>query len=89
MSDLDEVLSERGSTYGSFVNHAAISQGLKALVEHAPSWDRMEPYQVEALEMILHKVARIVNGDPDYADSWQDIAGYARLVVRELDGRPR
>ena len=30
--------------------------------------------------MILHKLARILNGDPNYVDSWHDIAGYAILV---------
>lgn len=35
--------------------------------------------------MILHKVSRIINGDPSYADSWRDIAGYAQLIVNELD----
>ena len=34
--------------------------------------------------MIAHKLGRIVNGDPNYADSWDDIAGYAKLVSDEL-----
>ncbi len=42
--------------------------------------------QVEALEMVCHKIGRIVNGDPDYSDSWHDIAGYAKLVADRLDG---
>jgi hypothetical protein len=40
--------------------------------------------QREALDMIAHKIARIINGDPDYADSWVDIAGYATLVSERL-----
>ena len=39
--------------------------------------------------MILHKVARILNGDPDYVDSWADIAGYAQLVVNILEKRSK
>ena len=34
---------------------------------------------MEALEMIAHKIARILSGDADYADNWVDIAGYAQL----------
>ena len=34
--------------------------------------------------MILHKLARIVNGDANYIDSWRDIVGYTQLVVDEL-----
>ena len=45
--------------------------------------------QWEALEMIVHKMARIVNGNPDNADSWLDIAGYAMLVADRLEGNAR
>lgn len=48
-----------------------------------------EDDQVEALEMIAHKIGRIINGDPNYADSWHDIAGYAKLVADRLDGIER
>lgn len=44
---------------------------------------------VEALEMIAHKIGRILNGDPGYADSWVDIAGYAQLVADRLNGVER
>jgi len=40
--------------------------------------------QKEAVEMIAHKLGRIVNGDPHYDDSWVDIAGYAKLVSDRL-----
>jgi hypothetical protein len=41
--------------------------------------------QWEAMEMIAHKLARIINGDPDYHDNWADIAGYAKLVADRLE----
>jgi hypothetical protein len=44
----------------------------------------MAPDQWEALDMICSKISRIVNGDPDYDDSWVDIAGYAQLIVNSL-----
>ena len=40
--------------------------------------------QLEALDMIFSKIARIINGDPNYADSWHDIAGYAKLIDDRL-----
>lgn len=49
----------------------------------------MHADQMEALEMIVHKIGRILNGDPDYSDSWRDIAGYATLVADRLDGKAR
>jgi hypothetical protein len=48
------------------------------------SWDKMEPYMQESLDLICNKLARIVNGDPFYDDSWHDVGGYAKLVEIEL-----
>lgn len=44
----------------------------------------LKPDQRECLEMIAHKIGRILNGDPHYEDSWRDIAGYATLVADRL-----
>lgn len=87
MSDVDAILAERSKRYGKFKDHAAIAQDLKrALYRHMDQVSKVEPDadQLEALEMICHKLARIVNGDPDYADNWVDIAGYAKLVADRL-----
>jgi len=83
---LTEVLYERGKRYGKFKNHAQISQGIKAVMCSNGKWQNLEPDQAEALSMIAHKIARILNGDPNYADSWVDIAGYAQLVADRLQG---
>jgi hypothetical protein len=39
--------------------------------------------------MIVHKISRIVNGNPDKVDHWVDIAGYATLVADRLEGIDR
>ena len=90
--DITKTLTERGARYGTFTGHAKITQELKrALYRHMDNVSRVEPDadQLEALEMICHKIGRIVNGDPDYADSWYDIAGYAQLVADRLNGIER
>ena len=84
-NNIDAILKERGQRYGKFKNHAEISQKLKAVLWEF-DYQRMEYNQIEALEMICHKMARILNGDPDYSDSWNDIAGYSKLVADRLDG---
>jgi len=89
MTDVTEVLEERGSRYGSFKGHADITQKLKHVMGRGDSWHKLAPDQKEALDMIAHKIGRIVNGDPDYADSWIDIAGYAKLVADRLEGTVR
>ena len=63
--------------------------GENAIRALRPKFEGMAPDQCEALEMIQHKIARILNGDPDYADSWDDIAGYAKLVSDRLKGVSR
>lgn len=91
MANLEETLQDRGNRYGRFVDHAAITQELKATIRaHAlAAGARIEPDQREALDMICHKIGRIVCGDPNYADSWHDIAGYAKLVEDRLNGVTR
>ena len=55
-------------------------------MRNTDNWDRLTCSQKESLEMVVHKIARILNGDPNYADSWHDIAGYATLIDQELTG---
>jgi predicted S18 family serine protease len=87
-------LTERGEKYGPFIGHAEISRALKNVihyytVERKGSFQNIDADMAEALEMIAHKIARIINGDHNYADSWVDIAGYARLVADRLQGVTR
>ena len=91
MANLDETLKERGNRYGKFADHAAITQELKATIRAHTlvAGTRLKPDQQEALDMICHKIGRIVRGDPNYADSWHDIAGYAKLVEDRLNGDSR
>lgn len=91
MSDVDQTLNERGLRYGRFKDHAEITQILKYEIHNALKERKknLRSSQQEALDMICHKIGRIVNGDPDYADSWIDIAGYAKLVADELEGIER
>lgn len=87
MTDLTATLAERGARYGKFEDHAVIAQGLKAQMWATEGWARLAPDQRQALEVIQDKVARILNGDPDYTDNWHDIAGYSRLVEDRLNER--
>ena len=86
--EITATLEERGKRYGRFTGHAEIAQDLKHTINQALvlSSKCLAPDQQEALDMICHKIGRIINGDPDYADSWIDIAGYAQLVADRLNG---
>lgn len=81
---LQKTLKARQKTHGNFQTHAVISQQLKSvLAQH--NVNELAPDQVEALEMICHKIARILNGNPDTHDHWHDIAGYSTLVADRLE----
>ena len=86
---INEILDERGKRYGKFQDHAEICQELKRCITIADGWSNLASDQREALEMIAHKIARILNGDPNYDDNWIDIAGYAQLVADRLQGVAR
>ena len=90
-TDIDETLDERAQDYGKFKDGAALMQALKrTLADHARIHNKtFSDDQWEALEMIVHKIGRIVNGNPDKVDSWVDIAGYATLVADRLRGNAR
>lgn len=77
---IDNTLEERGNRYGDFAGHARITQNLKRAMRDSPNWEALSDDKKEALEMVAHKIGRILNGDPYYADSWHDIIGYTRLV---------
>lgn len=89
--NVDQVLDSRAQDYGAFKDGAQLMQGLKRLMaDHAQRHNKtFADDQWEALEMIIHKVGRIVNGNPDKVDHWTDIAGYAKLVADRLEGRVR
>lgn len=84
---ISDTLEERGKRYGPFKGHAAITQLIKDDMKARGGWARLSDSQKEALEMIAHKIGRILNGDPNYDDSWVDIAGYAQLIVDQLNGK--
>jgi hypothetical protein len=84
MSDIQQILAERGSRYGRFDAHALVTQRLKQALTFGANWNSLEPDAKEALEMIVHKIGRILSGDPDYDDSWVDICGYSQLIVDRI-----
>ena len=90
-TNIDETLDARAQDYGKFKDGAALMQGIKRLLaDHARMHNKtFADDQWEALEMIVHKIGRIVNGNPDKVDHWVDIAGYAKLIADRLQGNAR
>jgi hypothetical protein len=88
MSEVAETIAVRDARYGGFGNVAATDYDLKAVMHSKPGWARLTPSMKCSLDMIMHKMARIIEGDPNYADNWHDIAGYATLIDTALGDAP-
>jgi hypothetical protein len=84
MPKIEEILTERKKTHGEFCDHARVTWGLKRVMEGEPQWGALSDIQREALAIIAHKIGRIMSGNPNHHDHWDDIAGYARLVSNRL-----
>jgi predicted ArsR family transcriptional regulator len=90
-TSVDKVLDDRAKDYGKFIEGAEIMQMLKRMV-HGYIEKRGTPLafdQREAIDMMIHKLGRVINGNPDKVDHWTDIAGYATLVAERLEGNAR
>jgi Domain of unknown function (DUF6378) len=85
MIHIHETLSERQATHGDFATHALIAQSIKCQMFNAHGYVALSAMQREALDMIAHKIARILNGNPDVHDHWHDIGGYATLVANTME----
>lgn len=80
----DALLADRAKTHGDYADHAKITQETLGLWACQHNSRKLNYMQSEALHMIAHKVGRILAGDPNFRDHWDDIAGYARLVAERL-----
>lgn len=77
--NIDDTLKERGNTHGDFQFVAATSQRFKETARHGKSWSSMDDKQKESVDQMLHKIARIVEGNSSFPDHWHDILGYCKL----------
>jgi hypothetical protein len=84
LKPVTEVIADRQMVHGDFRDVAKKSQEFQAILRDGKNWDDLPDHQKEGLLMICHKVARILSGDPNHLDHWQDICGYAARVASYL-----
>lgn len=84
MSNVNDTLKEREKIHGDFQRNSHSMQALKRCCVESDNWYQLENYQKESIEMICHKLGRILCGNPNHLDHWHDIAGYATLVENIL-----
>ena len=76
------ILNERESSHGDFSTTAMIAQDLKSIVRG--NSHKLDNRQAESLDLICTKIARLLSGDNNCKDTWDDIAGYANLIGERL-----
>jgi hypothetical protein len=83
MTDIKDILKERGGTHGRWVDQARTSETLWRVML---STDKdYSDSQRQALHMIATKLGRIICGDENEVDHWRDLAGYATLVADNME----
>lgn len=92
MNDVvSEITNKRATVYGAFLHNALVAQAIKDAMRNLPDpdnecqgWGAL-PHDVrEGLDLIALKMSRILTGDPEYLDNWDDIGGYARIVADRI-----
>ena len=83
-----DIINERAKTHGLYKHTAAWSQSIKDMFRGSPNWQHMNDGQKEALEMIAVKLARLLNGNPQFPDHWDDISGYGKLGANSIERTP-
>jgi hypothetical protein len=84
---IGDVIKERETTHGDFVAKAAFIQETMRNISSLYIWNNLADDQKESIHMIISKLSRIIYGNPDHADHWIDIAGYAKLVSDRLENK--
>lgn len=92
MNDVvSEITRARGSVYGLFLHNGIVSQNIKLALRGIPdpdneglTWGKLPPDVREALDAMALKMSRIVTGDPEFLDNWDDIGGYAKIVADRI-----
>ena len=81
---VDSVLDTRQGTHGDFTDNANIADTIQQVMQASPNWTALSSVQRQALTNISGKISRILSGDPNYADNWIGIQGYAKLAQDRL-----
>lgn len=83
--EVQNVVRNRDASYGGFGGIAKTCQDFKEIARNCPSWNSLTPCEKEGIDMIFHKITRILYSPQKIRDSWVDIGGYCRATLAALD----
>ena len=76
----------RDDQHGGMDAVGGVAQQMKAAIRSGRNWTRLSCGEKEALDMICHKIGRVMSGaDPHDQQHWEDLAGYPIAVMREME----
>ena len=79
------LIDSRQGTHGEFNENSRATWEILRTLQGERNWAVLPDNMKHAIYMIAHKMARIMAGNPEEPDHWQDIAGYATLVAQRLE----
>lgn len=81
MATTEGLIDERTTTHGQF---GKASERWFRIAQAVGPMENLNPAQTRAMVMIVEKMTRILEGDPNVKDHWRDIAGYATLIANDV-----
>ena len=83
----EELTAKRQHTHGSFADNAMIAQAFKGIARMSAGWAKLDDVEKETMDMVFSKFSRILSGKSMAREHWEDVEGYAHLVVQAIDAR--
>ena len=78
--DTKKLLTQRRKTHGRFLdNRNLVCELMKIIDSHSSETYKSNPEIGVSILYIIQKLTRIITGDPNFIDHWDDLAGYAIL----------
>ena len=90
--ETEQLLKERSSVHGDAKLQFIFSRFFKKEFSEYLNPTRFKnesdyDMALETLDMIAVKLSRILAGQPDFKDHWDDIAGYAKIYSNYLESK--
>lgn len=79
------LIDNRQGVHGEFMENSRATWEIMRALQDERNWSILPDHMKHALYMCAHKMARIVAGNPEHSDHWEDIAGYATLVAQRIE----
>lgn len=78
------LIDTRQGVHGEFMENSRCTWEIMRALQDERNWSVLPDHMKHALYMVAHKMARVLAGNPEEPDHWDDMAGYATLVAQRI-----